>query len=141
MAYYFKRFILCETHYALYIYCNILLSFQGSHSYGPLAPYESLLSVIDDVPDWYTVENFWDEIIDLLCCQSSHMIDVLMPQLLYAGFSYKQLVQCLYDGQPMSTGIDFYMVATRQFLMQPIVVIKLQFNTDKKNERPPEVCV
>ena len=109
----------------------MILSFQGSRSYGLLAPYESLLSVIDDVPDWYIVENFRDEIIDMLCCQSSYLIDVLLLQLQYAGFPYKQLVQCLHDGQLMTTGIDFYMVAARQFLALPIVVIKPQFNTDK----------
>ena len=38
----------------------------------------------------------------------------------------------------MSTGIDFYMVAARQFLMQPIVVIKPQFNTDKKTRGRPK---
>ena len=116
----------------------MLLSFKGSRSHGPLAPYESLLSVIDDVLDWYTVENFRDEIIEILCCQSSHLIDVLMPQLMYAGFSYKQLVERLYNGQPMSTGIDFYMVAAWQFLMQPIMVIKPQFNMDKKTRGRPK---
>ena len=57
---------------------------------------------------------------------------------MYAGFSYKQLVECLYDGQPMSTGIDFYMAAAQQFLMQPIVVIKPQFNMDKKTRGRPK---
>ena len=116
----------------------MILSFQGSRSYGLLAPYESLLSVIDDVPDWYTVENFWDEIIDMLCCQSSYLIDVLLLQLQYAGFSYKQLVQHLHNGQLMSTGIDFYMAAARQFLAHPIVVIKPQFNVDKNTRGQPK---
>ena len=95
----------------MFVYIYIVLSFQGSCSYGPLAPYESLLSVIDNVLDWYTVENFRDEIIDILCCQSSYLIDILMLQLMYAHFSYKQLVEHLYEGQLMSTGINFYMAA------------------------------
>ena len=122
----------------VYIYIYILLSFQGSRSYGPLAPYESLLSVIDDVPDWYTVENFRDEIIDMLCCQSSYLINILMPQLMYARFSYKQLVEHLYKGQPMSTGIDFYMAVAQQFLSKPIMVIKPQLNTDKNTQGRPK---
>ena len=116
----------------------ILLSFQGSRSYGLLAPYESLLSVIDDVPDWYKVENFWDEIIDMLCCQSSYLIDILMPQLMYARFSYKQLVEHLYEGQLMLTSIDFYMATTQQFLSKPIMVIKPQFNTNKNTQGRPK---
>ena len=38
----------------------------------------------------------------------------------------------------MSTGIDFYMAAARHFLAQPIVVIKPQFNTDKKTRGKPK---
>ena len=90
------------------------------------------MSIIDDVPDWFMVQNFRDEVINLLCLQSLEMVNLLMPQLQYAGYSYKQLVHCLYDGKPMSTGIDFYMAVARHFLAQPIVVIKPQFNTDKK---------
>ena len=96
------------------------------------------MSVIDDVPEWFTVENFWDEIINLLSIQSLEMVDLLMPQLQYASFSYKQLVQRLYDGKPMSTGINFYMAVARHFLAQPIVVIKPQFNTDKKTCGKPK---
>ena len=96
------------------------------------------MSLIDDVPEWFTVENFRDEIINLLSIQSSEMVDLLMPQLQYASFLYKQLVQHLYDSKPMSTGIDFYMAAARHFLAQPIVVIKPQFNTDKKTRRKPK---
>ena len=84
------------------------------------------------------VENFRDEVIKLLCLQSSEMVNLLMPQLQYAGYSYKQLVHCLHNGKPMSTGIDFYMAAARHFLAQPIVVIKPQFNTDKKTCRRPK---
>ena len=94
--------------------------------------------MIDDVPEWFTVENFRDEIINLLCVQSSEMINLLMPQLQYAGFSYIQLVQRLYEGKPMSTGVDFYMSAACHFLTKPIVVIKPQFNTDKQTRGRPK---
>ena len=110
---------------------------QGARSCGNLASYESVLSMVDDVPDWFTVDNFRDEILNFLCTQSTEMINVLRPQLLYARFSYKQLVQRLYDGQPMSTGIDFYMSAARHFLALPIVVTKPQFNTQKKKTGGP----
>ena len=95
------------------------------------------MSMIDDVPDWFTVENFRDEVLNFLCVQSSEMINTLQPQLLSAHFSYKQLVQRLYDGQPMSTGIDFYMAAARQFLGLPIVITKPQFNTKRKKTGGP----
>ena len=97
-----------------------------------MASYKSLLLVLDDVLEWFTVENFRDEIINLLCVQSSEMIKLLMPQLQYAGFSYIQLIQHLYEGKPMSTGVNFYMSAACHFLAKPIVVIKPQFNTDKQ---------
>ena len=93
--------------------------------------------MIDDVPDWFTVENFRDEVLNFLCTQSSEMINVLNLQLQYAHFSYKQLVQRLYDGQAMSTGIDFYMATARHFLALPIVVTKPQFNTKRKKTGGP----
>ena len=96
------------------------------------------MSMIDDVPEWFTVENFRDEVLNFLCTQSTEMINVLRPQLLYAHFSYKQLVQRLYDGQPMSTGIDFYMSAARHFLALPIVITKPQFNTQRKKIGGPQ---
>ena len=94
------------------------------------------MSIIDDVPNWFTVENFRDEVINLLCLQSSEMVNLLMPQLQYTDYSYKQLV--LHDGKPMLKGIDFYMAAAWHFLAQPIVVIKPQFNTDKKPRGRPK---
>ena len=61
-----------------------------------------------------------------------------MPQLQCAGFSYKTLIKWLYEGKPMSTGVDFYMAAVRHFLTKPIVVIKPQFNTDKQTHGRPK---
>ena len=94
--------------------------------------------MLDDVPEWFTIENFRDKIINLLCVQSLEMINLLMPQLQYAGFSYIQLIQHLYEGKPMSTGVDFYMSAARHFLAKPIVMIKPQFNTDKQTRGRPK---
>ena len=68
----------------------------------------------------------------MLGLESADMLDRLCPQLRYAGYSYKQLVQRLYDGLPMSTGIDFYMAAARHFIGHPIMVIKPQFNLNKE---------
>ena len=94
--------------------------------------------MIDYVLEWFTIENFRDEIINLLCVQSSEMINLLMPQLQYAGFSYKKLIQCLYEGKPMSTGVDFYMAVAQHFLAKPIVMIKPQFNTNKQTHGRPK---
>ena len=84
------------------------------------------------MPEWFTVEHFRDEIINMLGLESADMLDRLRPQLRYAGYSYKQLIQRLYDGLPMSTGIDFYMSAARNFIGHPVMVIKPQFNLNKE---------
>ena len=68
----------------------------------------------------------------MLGLESADMLDRLHPQLQYAGYSYKQLIQRLYDGLPMSTGIDFYMAAARHFIWHPVMVIKPQFNLNKE---------
>ena len=115
-----------------FCYIHTIHYIAGSRTDTVLAPLESFLSVIDDVPEWFTVEHFRDEIINMLDLESADMLDHLRPQLRYAGYSYKQLIQRLYDGLPMSTGIDFYMAAARHFIGHPVMVIKPQFNLNKE---------
>ena len=51
--------------------------FKGVLDEGNLAPLESFLSVIDDVPLGFTVKHFKNEIINLLCLQADDMVKTL----------------------------------------------------------------
>ena len=85
--------------------------------------------MVDNMPVDYAVQNFWDEILDLLVNQNEDVYPQLKPQLQKSLRSYQQLVLNLFKGKEMRSGIDFYFGAARIFLWKPFLLVKGWKNT------------
>ena len=102
----------------------IIILLKGSRQWDELAPFRSILTVINNVPQDYTVENFRDKILDLLVNQHEDLYHQLKGQLRKTSQSYQKLVIDLSKGKLMRSGIDFYFTAARIFLGKPFVLVK-----------------
>ena len=110
---------------------------QPFKKWSNLAPLEAFLSMIEDVPENYTVVHFKNEIIEMLVARMEETYHRLKPQLHKSLRSYQDLIADLHANKPMHSGIDFYIAAARLFIGKPVLVLKPELNKDYDGSTGP----
>ncbi|MCG8621552.1 MAG: hypothetical protein MJE68_06070, partial [Proteobacteria bacterium] len=93
---------------------------EGSREWDDFVPLRSFLSMIDNVPENYTIKDFRNEIVEMLVNQVEYVYPQLKPQLAKSSRSYQQLCIDLMKDKQFHSGIDFYMAAARLFIGHPV---------------------
>ena len=110
----------------LHYHANLV---QGSREWDNFAPLRSFLAMIDNVPENYTINDFRNELVEMLVNQVEYIYPQLKPQLAKSSRSYQQLCIDLMKDKHFHSGIDFYMAAARLFIGHPVSLIKARKNT------------
>ena len=77
------------------------------------------------------MENFADNITEMLCSNPEQMASHLAIHTATAGRLFKELVSNLHDRKPFGSAINFYMAAAWEYIGEPVFVVVPKHNWQK----------
>ena len=121
--------------FVLNCFISILHIFQASPNRSTFASLQSILSQIDNVPDWYTPQLFRRQLFQFFMEECNFLVEELADKLKNTKYSYYELCDRLGHGQKVGDGIHVVVASASLMLAIPILIVYPVQDKDRYTNR------
>ena len=117
--------------FVLTCFISILHIFQASEKRSTFASLRSILSQIDNVPDWYTSQLFRRQLFKFFVEEREYLLEELQDKIKNTKYSYLELCDRIGRGQKVEDGIHVVVAGANIMLDIPILIVYPVQDKDK----------
>ena len=121
--------------FVLTCFISILHIFQASQKRTTYASLRSILSQIDNIPDWYTPQLSRHQLFKFFVEEREYLVEELQDKIKNTKYSYYELCDRIGRGMNVGDGIHVVVASASLMLDIPILIVYLVQGKDRNTGR------